>query len=131
GINNRGQLVGNYERPTIGGGGAETRAFLYSDGKLTDLGTLYGKITPDVPFTGAEAINEQGQIVGRATDSNQNMHGFLYSNGVMRDLGTIGARASEAYSINNFGDIVGEIVTNPNDRHAFIYHDGLMSNLNE
>jgi len=129
GINNRGQLVGNYERPRLGG--AETRAFLYSAGKLIDIGTLYGNAFLDVPFTSGEAINDQGQIAGRATVANGDMHAFLYSNGLMRDLGTIGDRVSEGYSINNLGDVVGELIKTPADRHAFIYHDGSMSDLND
>jgi probable HAF family extracellular repeat protein len=129
GINNRGQVVGNYDRPRVGG--AETRAFLYSAGKLIDIGTLYGNAFLEVPFTSAESINEQGQIVGRGTTASEDTHAFLYSGGVMRDLGTLGARASTAYSINNVGDIVGEFVNTPIDRRAFIYRDGLITDLND
>jgi probable HAF family extracellular repeat protein len=50
-------------------------AFLYSDGKMTDLGTLGGK--ESVAF----GINDAGQIVGWADNANGYAHAFLYSFG--------------------------------------------------
>jgi probable HAF family extracellular repeat protein len=130
GINNRGQIVGNYDLRDRFGSTA-TRAYLYDAGKVTDLGTLYGNNPPELPFTSAEAINDQGQIVGRGDTSTGHTHAFLYSNGVMRDLGTLGMRSSQAYSINNLGEIVGILTATAPQHHGFIYRDGLMSDLND
>jgi probable HAF family extracellular repeat protein len=129
GINNRGDVVGNYDRP--GPFGAETRAFVHSGGKLIDLGTLYGNTFLEVPFTSAEAINELGQIVGRGKTAANKMHAFLYSGGVIHDLGTMGGQSSQAYGINNLGQVVGEFAGTPPERRAFVYRDGVMSDLND
>lgn len=54
-INNRGQIVGHsYTKRE-----QEDHAFLWQNGKMTDLGTL-----PGMKTSGAVAINERGQIVG-------------------------------------------------------------------
>jgi probable HAF family extracellular repeat protein len=111
GINNSGQVVGRSFTLGI--------AFLYSDGSMTDIGTLGGSNT--VPF----AINNVGQVVGFSTalipapnpcdpnnpnyygadycDPDQNpdapdpnapyfverQYAFLYSGGAMINLGTL------------------------------------------
>src|SRR2546421_7035119 len=130
GISNRGQIVGNYDFKA-GLDATATRAFLYNSGKITDLGTLYGNNPPDVAFTGAVAINEQGQIVGSGRLSIGDTHAFLYSDGVMRDLGTLDARYSDAYSINNSGEIVGILTTIAPQHRGFIYRGGVMTDLND
>lgn len=58
-INNKGQIVGS---ATTADG--ETHAFLYEDGKMTDLGTLDGTDSY------ATAISDSGLIVGTALDKN-------------------------------------------------------------
>lgn len=68
-INNKSQVVGN------SGNFSNSRAFLYSDGRLQDLNNL---IPPDSGFTlnYVDAINDRGQIVGTGTMNGQ-QHGFL------------------------------------------------------
>jgi probable HAF family extracellular repeat protein len=65
GINVHGQVVGQSF------GGATPRAFLYQDGIMTDLNTL---IQPNSPLhlVLANDINDSGEIVGFATDTNSN-----------------------------------------------------------
>jgi len=92
-INADGVLVGSYNN------GAFTRAFSYQNGLVKDLGNLG---TNASSASSANAINEQGQIVG-----NSNGHAFLYENGTMRDLGTLGGASSIAKGINDKGEIVG------------------------
>ncbi len=64
GINERGQAVGQSFNQNTGA----ARAFLYEDGKATDLNTL---IQPDssLQLELANDINDEGEIVGFATDS--------------------------------------------------------------
>jgi probable HAF family extracellular repeat protein len=73
GINNQRQVVGGYSRPPEGGG-----AFLWEDGKLTDLSNL-----PEVKAAGwvqlhtAIAINDDGVIVGAGITTGSRMRGFM------------------------------------------------------
>jgi len=75
-INNAGQIVGTSSVLPSG-----EHAFLYSGGKMTDLGTLGGN-------SSAFGINNSGQIVGQFDSGGASGVGgaFLYSNGVMTDL---------------------------------------------
>ena len=133
GINASGQVVGDMG----GSGGAINRAFLYSNGAMSDLGTLpggtvYGSI--------ATSINASGQVVGSSTGSFTvanvgNQHAFLYSNGVMSDLGALpgsnynGTTDSGATAINTSGQVVGASYTASGNLHAFLYSNGTMSDI--
>lgn len=77
----------------------------------------------------ANAINNHGQVVGRAS----NGRAFLYSNGTMKDLGTLQGSFgwSNAKGINNLGQIVGESTYSSatNSYRAFLYSNGSMTDL--
>ncbi len=100
-INNSGQVVGG----AFDGPG---HAFLYSSGKMTDLGTLGGD------FSAATALNNSGQIIGYSTLTSGFMDAFLYQNGKMTDLTdlikSLGGITIEPYvglhGINDSGQIV-------------------------
>jgi probable HAF family extracellular repeat protein len=66
-INNSDQVVG-----TLGG----VYAFLYSNGKMVDLNTLIDH-SSCLRFDAAEAINDNGQIVGYGYNSSDECHAFL------------------------------------------------------
>lgn len=89
-INKTGQIVGT----------SGDHAFLWSNGAMTDLGTLGGKTSA------AYAVNDQGAVVGEASSASGEVHAFLWQNGLMTDLGVAG-ETSAAHGINSKGDIVG------------------------
>jgi probable HAF family extracellular repeat protein len=128
GINSLGQVAGtagtvDYVGPP-GTFAPNTHAFVYSNGSITDLGTLGG------PYSTASAINDSGQVVGQSsTAGNSADHAFLWSGGTMTDLGTLGGSTSYAFGINNSGQIVGFADTSDGVGHAFLYANGVMTNL--
>ncbi len=98
GINAAGQIAG--VTTTASG----DRAYLYSGGTLTDLGTFGGE------WAYAYAINGVGHVVGGAAKTpfalTYPTHAFIYD-GSLHDLGTLGGAESYGYSINSTGQVVG------------------------
>jgi probable HAF family extracellular repeat protein len=127
-INNAGEVAGNSSNGTpdpfsFFGWGSQTRAFVWQNGAMTDLGTLGGPDTVQI------AQNAHGQIDGASyTDSTPNdatgiptTDPYLWDNGHMRDLGTLGGAFGfpADQGLNNRGevaggsDLAGDQVTHP------------------
>jgi len=118
-----------YEAP----GGFQTRAFLYRDGSMKDLGTLGG---PDAFPMG---MNELGQVFGISYTSPNANSGNGCDPGVppnvptqdpffwdkdtgMIDLGTLGGTCGYAQAINNNGIVVGQSnLAGDQASHAFVW----------
>lgn len=95
GLNNRGQVTGT---AAIAGDTAN-HPFLYSNGKIQDLGTLGG-------ISGCGfAVNDRGQVTG-GDGLGLTRRAFIFSGGVMKDLG-IQNEISAGLSINAFGRVAG------------------------
>ncbi|HEX8918978.1 MAG TPA: hypothetical protein VF898_10780 [Chloroflexota bacterium] len=91
-------------------------AFLYSNGTMTDLGTLGGH------FSKGYAINASGEIVGQA-DTKTVGDAFLWNGMSMADIGFWDARG-----INDSGEIAGICGNNPGE-HACAYNNGTLTEL--
>lgn len=97
GLNNKDQVVGNSQvNPTT------AHAVLWSSKTgMLDLGTLGG------PQSEAMAINDKGQVTGRA-DSANNVEAFIWTKaGGMRGIGTLAGGFSIGTHINAVGQIAG------------------------
>src|SRR5258708_10040996 len=125
-INDRGDSVG---QSTNGlndplSGYPETRATLWKNGKIFDLGTLGGNASAP------NAINNRGDVVGGALnaipDNDSTAFGWLapfpvatqvravlWRDGVIHDLGTLGTGNNAfALFVNDLGQIAGASLTN-------------------
>ncbi len=106
-INDAGQIAGISDLPGDNKPGAiaATRAVLWQNGAITNLGTLPGDY-----FSLAQDMNAKGQVVGLSCDVNFNCRAFLWDHGVMMDLNTLvppGLYLTQAEGINDLGEIAG------------------------
>jgi probable HAF family extracellular repeat protein len=133
-INEKGDVTGNASNGVIdplGGGWPESRAVLYKDGRVVDLGTLGGY------ESASTAINSHGTVVGFAANTipdpifGQQLRAFRWQDGVMQDLGTLGTGADAlAITMNEAGRIAGLSFTNDVPvTDPFLWENGKMIDL--
>jgi probable HAF family extracellular repeat protein len=121
GLNNAGDLTGffyvAFDHPP--------HAFVYTNGSLTDLGTLGGDIGQ------GNAINSHGQVVGESEpDGSFTSHAFFYDGTNMTDIGTLGGSYSSAGLINDNGQGAGSSLTSGDaETHAFLFSNNTMTDL--
>src|SRR5262249_41558435 len=114
GINNAGQIVGQYFTNNA------THGFLYSGGTYTTLDDPSATLN----ITQAFGINDMGQIAGLYVVTGGVAHGFLYSGGTYTSVDDPLADprlGTEADGINNAGEIVGWY-EDATARHGFLYN---------
>jgi probable HAF family extracellular repeat protein len=120
----------------------DEHAFIWKDGELTDLGSLYGGYTTVVRglttpadfainASNRKVLNVRGQVVGTSVrEEPWSQRGFLWDDGVMTDLGDLRdgcARVTPA-AINNSGQVVGTC-DQRSEPLAFLWQDGEMREL--
>jgi len=121
-MNDAGQIAGTSLLP----GDRDAHAFLWQDGRLSDLAG------PGGPATHSVAMNDAGQVVGwtmapgtafLALDAPPPRNGFLFSGG-LKVLGTLRGGTSAALDISNDGLVVGV-----SDGRAFVSSGGALRDL--
>lgn len=117
-VNNSGQLAGG----DLNGSG-QLRAFVSTNGVISDLGTLGGT------WSSAYALDSAGQIAGTSTTTTGAFHAFFYSSGGMVDLGTLGGTNSYGLAINSSGSVAGNASVSTGYSHAFEWNGSLMADL--
>jgi hypothetical protein len=123
GINNSGQIVGNYGNNYVNGVySVSTHAFTYSNGVFTTIDD------PNASETTAYSINNNGQIVGTLHNGYQ-YSGFIFDNGVFTHLNYPGAGGYGTFVTgnNDLGQVVGYYYDSSYVTHSFIYYDGAYS----
>ena len=118
-VNNKGQVTGVITDEEF----EKVHGFFYSNGKMTDIGTLDGE------FSNALDLNDSGQVVGIADTGNGELRGFFWQNGKMTRIGTLGGKFSTANGINNKGEVVGLSATSGGVAHAFVWKEGAMRDI--
>jgi probable HAF family extracellular repeat protein len=107
-LNDRGKLVGY-----VISANSHSQAAEYSDGEITEFGTLGGD------FSYANGIDNVGRIIGYSyLPGNVNYHAALFTKHGPKDLGTLGGSNSVAYALNREGQIAGLSTLVPGDANV-------------
>jgi probable HAF family extracellular repeat protein len=128
-INDRGQIFGisyTSDVPNPLTGIPPFDAFLYENGKMTDIPNGFGgaQVNP----LGA---NNHGELVGNASFPDEaTSHPFLWSKGKWIDLGTFGGTFGDPSSINDASAITGHAAIAGNSAvHAFLWKKGVLTDI--
>ncbi len=106
----------------VGGNG---HAFVYSSGKMVDLGVLFAG-----GWSAAYAINDSGMVAGYGSVPGNAFRGFTWSAGSgIQALGTLGGNNSYATAINKSGQVVGHSSLASGYEHAFLTTGGALTDL--
>jgi probable HAF family extracellular repeat protein len=98
--------------------------FLYSSGKMVDLGSLGGGKAI------GNGINKSAQIAGYSTNVAGWYRAFVTVDGKLVDIGDLGGGSSMASSLNDSGQVVGaSYLANGGGAHPFLYSNGKMMDL--
>jgi len=141
-INNSAEIAGESNTFVLGSAFparryAATRAFLWKQGAMFDLGalgsqcSLVGQTERCFQRSVATDINESGVVVGFSTTGVADAHAFASDGTGMQDLGALDGPRSWAYGINDSGQVVGMLSSADDTLRPFLFERGSMYDLNE
>jgi uncharacterized membrane protein len=97
--------------------------YLWDDGRITRIDV------PGASFTGAEEINELGQIASTYGDDPAQVatRGYVLSRGRFTTFAAPGGPVTQVFGLNNRGQITGYVAADEllNDAHGFLLADGI------
>ncbi|CAA9248672.1 MAG: hypothetical protein AVDCRST_MAG41-1824 [uncultured Corynebacteriales bacterium] len=117
-INATGQVAGQ----STNAAGAQ-RAFLWTDGVLTDLG-----VAPDGTFSLASGLTDSGLVLGYG-DTATGSAAFVWQDGVRTELPAPGIGQVRPAGINDSGTVIGTDVTTSDLRRGFLWRSGQLTDL--
>ena len=110
----------------------QSHAFLWQNGKMTDLGTLGG------PDSVAWFVNELGQVAGQSTINSipspttgvPTVDPFFWDHGKMVDVGNLGGTFSFVSGLNNRGQVIGTMnLRGDLANHPFFWDRGVLTDM--
>ena len=115
GLNNRGQIVGNFSDD-----GLTLHRYLLNKGVFTQID--FPGAVPTIFIGGAPpiGINDRGQIVSEFLDAKGVTHGYLLDDGAFTQFDVPGASGTSAAGINDRGQIVGSFFDAGGIGHGFL-----------
>jgi len=127
-INERGQISGDSyttNSPNPGTGVPTSHPFLWSNGRMQDLGSLGGTQSQTM------WMNDRGDVVGLSSlAGDQAQHPYLWDGRSLHDLGTFGGTYGIAWHVNDSGDAVGWATTTGDTAiHPFLWRRGALVDL--
>jgi probable HAF family extracellular repeat protein len=131
GINDQGEIVGYVDfGSSAPPGTGEFHSVLWVPKGETyfvlDLGGLGGFCS------GADHVNNAGQVVGFSCDAAGNLYAYLWTGGPLQNLGTLpGGTFSEADWNNQKGQILGDGDRADGNVVDFVWQNGIMTDLND
>lgn len=125
-LNDSDVVVGLWEKPAWDRGPVPYHAFVWQNGRLTDLGRTGNDSQP--------AVNDRGQVIDTNAPDQLRERAVLWQNGRATDLGSLGGPRTVPLAIDDHGDVVGVgslrgSTDDSPDLRAFVWRNGKMTQL--